>query len=91
MQAIGAVEKAPQAEVQGGSSLEAAQTGSRPVYYDATHGWLNTPIYHRGDLPSGASISGPAIINEMSATSLILPGQTVVADRWGNLIVETNL
>jgi N-methylhydantoinase A len=91
VQAIGAVEKAPQAEVQGGSSLEAAQTGSRPVYYDATHGWLNTPIYHRGDLPSGASISGPAIINEMSATSLILPGQTVVADRWGNLIVETNL
>ena len=34
--------------------------------------------------------AGPAIINEMSATSLILPGQTVHADRWGNLIVETN-
>lgn len=91
VQAIGAVEKAPQAEVQGGNSLEAARTGSRPVYYDATHGWLDTPIYRRGDLPSLVSISGPAIINEMSATSLILPGQSVVADRWGNLIVETNL
>lgn len=90
VQAIGAVEKAPQSEVKGGDSLEGALSGSRPVYYDARHGWLDTPIYRRGDLPSGVSIAGPAIINEMSATSLILPGQTVTADRWGNLIVETN-
>lgn len=90
VQAIGAVEKAPQAEVKGGDSLEGALSGSRPVYYDARHGWLNTPIYRRGDLPAGVPIPGPAIINEMSATSLILPGQMVVADRWGNLIVETN-
>lgn len=89
VQAIGAVEKAPQAEVAGGSSLEAARTGSRKVYYDARHGWVETPIYWRRDLPAGVDIAGPAIINEMSATSLILPGQSVVADRWGNLIVET--
>lgn len=89
VQAIGAVEKAPQAEVAGGSSLEAARTGSRKVYYDARHGWVETPIYWRRDLPAGVDIAGPAIINEMSATSLILPGQRVVADRWGNLIVET--
>lgn len=90
LQAIGDVPKAPQAEVVGGTSLEAALAGSRRVYFDAKHGWVDTPIYRRGDLPPETEFSGPAIINEMSATSLILPGQTVRADRWGNLIVSTN-
>ncbi|KKC33511.1 hydantoinase/oxoprolinase family protein [Devosia psychrophila] len=90
LQAIGDVPKAPQAQVAGGTSLEGARAGSRPVYFDATHGWLDTPIYRRGELPAETKFSGPAIINEMSATSLILPGQTVRADGWGNLIVSTN-
>jgi N-methylhydantoinase A len=90
LQAIGDVPKAPQAEVGGGASLEAALAGSRRVYFDASHGWVDTPIYRRGDLPAETDFSGPAIINEMSATSLVLPGQTVRADRWGNLIVSTN-
>lgn len=90
LQAIGEVPKAPQAEVVGGNSLEGARAGSRPVYFDAHHGWVDTPIYRRGDLPAGIEFSGPAIINEMSATSLILPGQSVRVDRWGNLIVSTN-
>lgn len=88
LQAIGDVPKAPQAEVEGGESLEGARTGTRPVYHNALTGWLDTPVYRRGDLPSGVPIPGPAIINEMSATSLILPGQTARTDRWGNLIVE---
>lgn len=90
LQAIGEVPKAPQAEVAGGDSLDGARAGSRPVYFDARHGWVETPIFRRGDLPAGAAFPGPAIINEMSATSLILPGQTVQVDRWGNLIVSTN-
>ncbi len=91
VQAIGTVEKAPQAEVRGGDSLSGAQTSSRPVYFDDSHCWIDTPVYSRGALPSGVTIPGPAIINEMSATSLVLPGQSVIADRWGNLIVETRL
>lgn len=90
LQAIGEVPKAPQAEVAGGASLEGAKAGSRQVYFDAGHGWVETPIYRRSDLPAGIEFAGPAIINEMSATSLILPGQTVRVDRWGNLIVSTN-
>lgn len=90
LQAIGDVEKAPQSEVAGGTSFEAAKVGSRNVYFDARHGWLDTPIYNRGDLPSEQDLVGPAIINEMSATSLILPGQIVRADIWGNLVVRTN-
>jgi N-methylhydantoinase A len=59
------------------------------VYYDARHGWIETPVYDRSGLPREERFTGPAVINEMSATTLVLPGQSVVADRWGNLIVET--
>jgi N-methylhydantoinase A len=90
LQAIGDVPKAPQAEVSGGTSLDGARAGSRQVYFDAKHGWVETPIYDRSALPANVDFAGPAIINEMSSTSLILPGQTVRADRWGNLIVSTN-
>jgi N-methylhydantoinase A len=90
VQAVGEVVKAPQAEVAGGPSLAVAQTGARKVYFDSRHGWLDTPIYSRTALPPETELAGPAIINEMSATSLILPGQTLHADTWGNLIVRTN-
>lgn len=89
VQALGEVDKAPQAEVVGGPSLDAARRGSRQVYFDARHGWCDTPIYDRGALPSGAELIGPAVINEMSATTLVFPGQSVAVDRWGNLIVRT--
>lgn len=89
VKAIGIVDKAPQAEVAGGTSFAAARTGSRKVYIDAAHGWVETPVYRRAALPMGEALMGPAIINEMSATTLVLPGQAVTADRWGNLILRT--
>jgi hypothetical protein len=30
------------------------------------------------------------VVSEMSATTLVLPGQTARIDRWGNLIVTAN-
>jgi N-methylhydantoinase A len=38
-------------------------------------------------LPIGAEIAGPAVIEEMSATTLLHPGQRAVIDAAGNLIV----
>jgi N-methylhydantoinase A len=89
VQAIGAVAQAPQAEVTGGLSLAGALAGSRPVYIDRGHGWQDTPVYRRTALPVGTEFSGPAVVSEMSATTLLLPGQTGRIDRWGNLIVRT--
>lgn len=89
LQALGEVTKAPQAEIPGGPGLAAARIGSRPVYVDAARGWADTPVYDRAALPAGVDIPGPAIFNEMSTTSLVLPGQTALRDPWGNLIVRT--
>jgi len=88
LQVIGEVTKAPQSKIGGGSSLEAATTGSRKVYIDKRHGWMEATVFDRGQMPVGTDFAGPAIVNEMSATTLILPGQTGSIDPWGNLIVR---
>jgi N-methylhydantoinase A len=82
------VPKAPQAKVAGGASLEAAELGRRRVYVDAARGWRESPVYRREALPAGARVAGPAVINEMSATTVLLPGQSARVDEWGNLILE---
>jgi N-methylhydantoinase A len=84
---IGAVNKpnlaAPAAEGIRGRS----ETGRRPVYFDQTVGWIEVPIHDRSRLPIGAEIAGPAVIEEMSATTLLHPGQCATTDAAGNLIM----
>lgn len=88
VQAIGEVPKAPQAKVAGGASLDAARIGRRRMFVDLAQGWCETPVYQREQLPIGIDIAGPCVINEMSSTTLVFPGQTARIDAWGNLIVR---
>jgi N-methylhydantoinase A len=56
-----------------------------PVLFDARK--LSTKIYSRDDLKPGKKYSGPAIITEYSATTVIPPGKRFHLDRTSNLIV----
>ncbi len=87
MQALGQVIKAPLAQriVQG--SLEDARTGSRRVYFGARHGWLDTPVFDRERLPTGVVLQGPAVIEEMSSTTLVGVGHRAEVDVYGNLVI----
>jgi len=72
------------------SSVAAAQTGSRPVWFDgsgAASGWQNTPLYAREKLPLDARLSGPAILEQMDSTTLIEPGDSAVIDDDGNILI----
>lgn len=66
-----------------------AKKGSRNVWYDAG-GWQETPVYDRERLPRGAGFTGPAILEQLDTTVVIEPGNQVVVDRLGNLIVSVN-
>lgn len=85
--AIGVVTKAPITKLPGGGELEKATTGTRKVYFDQT-GWQETLIYDRSAIPIDVGFSGPAIIDEMSSTTVILPRQQVRKDAFGNLIIR---
>jgi N-methylhydantoinase A len=60
----------------------------RNVLFDEKTGYLDTPIYDRAKLGSGAAIMGPAIIEQLDSTTVILPGQKAEIERYGNIIIE---
>jgi N-methylhydantoinase A len=69
-----------------GGSVDAARTGTREAWFDG--GWRETAIYDRLVLPVGASIEGPAILEQPDATTVIEPDLVGCVDRFGNLIVS---
>lgn len=70
----------------GATTLESARTGTRPVWFAG--GWHETAIHARLDLPVGARIAGPAILEQPDSTIVVDPGLAARVDAFGNLIVE---
>jgi N-methylhydantoinase A len=62
------------------------EVARRRVWF--AEGWLETPVYRRDDLPLGAAFEGPAIIDQLDATTVIEPGNAVRMDELGNLVVR---
>jgi N-methylhydantoinase A len=88
LQAVGHLPGLPAIPVAPGGSLAAAIIDERQVYFGEAAGWCATPVYRRGALPRATPLSGPAIIEEMSATIVMRPDQTGVADAAGNFIIR---
>jgi N-methylhydantoinase A len=59
----------------------------RDVCFDADDGYVPTVIVQRSELPPGASLTGPAIIEEYGSTVPVHPGFEVRVDDYLNLIV----
>lgn len=53
-----------------------------------TGGAHSTGRYHRENLPPGCDITGPAIMEEATATTVIPPGGSATIDRFGCLLIE---
>lgn len=68
------------------ASMEAARRGERDVWFDG--GWRASQIFDRLLLPVGATVRGPAILEQPDATTVIDPGLVGRVDDFGNLIVE---
>ncbi|MCG7508930.1 hydantoinase/oxoprolinase family protein [Mesorhizobium retamae] len=68
------------------TKLKEARLEIRPVWYAGS--WHDTPVYARDRLPLDAVIKGPAIIEQMDATTVLEPGDRARSDADGNLIVE---
>ncbi|SEF15096.1 N-methylhydantoinase A [Rhizobiales bacterium GAS191] len=62
--------------------------GARQVWLPETGGFTECPIYDRERLGSGHHIAGPAILDQMDSTTLVLPGQAATVDPYLNLIIE---
>jgi N-methylhydantoinase A len=88
-EAIGIVPKAeirPTADT--GRDAGAAQFGHRDVWLREEGGFVSCPLYARDRLSAGNRIDGPAIVEQMDATTLIPPGAAATVDSYLNLLLE---
>jgi N-methylhydantoinase A len=83
----------PQLRVERQRATAGRLDGSRPsprepatVCFDGN--LLQTPVFERGDLVPRQSMTGPAVITEYSATTVIPAGKRFWVDRAGNLMIQ---
>lgn len=77
----------PEHELEG-KDASAAVIETREVFFEESKGFVDTKIYNRDKIKAGNEIQGPAIIEEMSATIVVPPGHTAVADKYLNLMIS---
>lgn len=86
---VGLMRKPPFERIAAGASEPdgAAFRGSRQVYFAST-GFVETPTYHRPALKAGNRIAGPALIEEHASTTVVLPGDLLTVDAFGDLVID---
>ena len=64
---------------------------TRQAFFDAASAKAGrgeaTPVYRRRQLEPGMQLAGPAVIEEQTSTTVLVPGQTATIDRFGNIEV----
>jgi N-methylhydantoinase A len=71
-----------------GGSIAQARQGTRPVFADGF--WQDAAVYARRELPVGATIAGPAILEQQDTTILVEPDLKARVDGLGNIVLERN-
>jgi len=69
-----------------------ARRSDRAVYFSTNDiagngAWHDCPVWWREDLLAGNKIDGPAVIEELSSTTLLRPGDHAEVDPFGNIII----
>lgn len=72
----------------GGNDPSRARIGSRRAYFDEARGFTDCPLYDRAALLPGNRLTGPAILEQMDSTTVILPGQEAEVDRYRNVVIH---
>ena len=87
LEAVGETPKPPMQSAEGDGDAS-AEIGKRRVHFGSNGGWLEATVYDRSKLSQGDAIAGPAIVEEMSSTSVIPPTYRITVDKIGNLVLE---
>ena len=66
---------------------DTARLEEREVYFSEENRFIRTPIYRRDGLVPGNRVAGPALIEEYASTTVVHPGDALLVDAFGNLVV----
>jgi N-methylhydantoinase A len=64
------------------------QRGTRVVMFDDAEKTVICPIFLRAGMKPGARLEGPAVIEEIGATILLYPGDTMTVNELGHLVID---
>jgi N-methylhydantoinase A len=70
----------------GREPVRAAQRETRQAWFDS--GFVETPVFDRQLLRAGDRVVGPALVEEHASTTVLLPGDALMVDTAGNLLIE---
>jgi N-methylhydantoinase A len=89
--AFGTVEKPGlrRLEPDGGRGQQ-ARKGEREVDFDEL-GRHRSAVYERALLGAGAQVEGPAVVEEPAASTVLFPGDRLLVDAYGNLVIEVEI
>ena len=65
-----------------------APVAARKVYFDDAGGFVDCPVYERNGLSPGDVLQGPAIVEQMDATTVIPPDFRARVDEFSNLLLH---
>ena len=90
VEATGLVRKAelPAAAARPARTRRPPIIGQREVWLPEAGGFVACPVYDREQLDAGNRIAGPAIVEQMDATTVVLPGMIARVEPYLNLILE---
>ena len=87
---VGHMPKPALAKLAAGSTQPKDKPARRPIYFTAQTGWQEADVYQRDQLQTGNRLQGPCLIEEYASTTVVMPGDRVEVDEFGNLIIEVN-
>lgn len=76
---------------QGTPDPAAALKGRRPVWFRESNAFQECPVFARERLRQGNVLLGPAIVEELDATTVIHPGYQASVDQHGNLLLQRRI
>lgn len=87
---IGVMDKPPMERIPQGDAAPPAEArrGARNVYFSETGKAVPTAVFDRARLLAGNRISGPALVEEHASTTVVLPGDELEVDTYGNLRID---
>jgi len=89
LSAIGLIPRPPLKQVpEGDPSPSHALKSSRRVYFSEAVHFVDCPIYDRYALHHGNLVTGPAIIEEIDSTTVIIPGYQAEVANHGILLIR---
>jgi len=91
VKAIGVTPKPTFPRVAIDRNARATPKGSRKVWFHGQPEAVETSLYDRDKLPAGATLQGPAIIDQLDSTTVIPPDATAYIDEWLNIQIKMSV